>query len=130
MSHADLTPTSPPVTPLLSGRTYDFFKALVTLVLPALGAFYFGLAQIWGFPAGEQVVGSVSLATIFFSVILKVSESSYVKSGAKYDGRVLVDNDPESDRPFLLDLDDSVINTAATKKDLVLKFVDVTPSRE
>ena len=33
--------------PLLSNKTYDWLKYIAQVFLPAVGALYFGLAQIW-----------------------------------------------------------------------------------
>lgn len=85
-------------TPLLSNAAYDRFKALVMLVLPALGTLYFSLAQIWNFPNAEQVVGTLAAITMFLSIFLKVSDRSYNVVGAKYDGSLIVDSsNPDKD---------------------------------
>lgn len=76
--------------PLLSNQRYSQLKFLVTLVLPAFGAFYFGLAGLWGLPAGDQVVGTCALLATFFGVVLKFSEITYDKSDAAYDGEMQV----------------------------------------
>lgn len=61
----------------LSNSVYDKLKHMTQVGFPALGSLYFGLAQIWGFPAGEQVVGSLALITTFFGVILGISSKNY-----------------------------------------------------
>lgn len=81
---------APKTHPLLSNQSYDQLKRLVTLVLPAIGAFYFALAGIWGLPAAEQVVGTVAALTTFFGVVLNVSGRSYNNSDEKYDGQLNV----------------------------------------
>ena len=41
---------------MFSNRIYDILKWIALVVLPAVGTLYFSLAQIWGFPYGEQIV--------------------------------------------------------------------------
>lgn len=64
---------------LLSNTTYDRLKKLVTLVLPAFGALYFGLAGIWDLPKPEEVVGTVAIIATFLGAILGVSSRAYGK---------------------------------------------------
>ena len=40
----------------LSDKVYDTLKWIVTIVLPALSALYWGLSGIWGWLYAEQVV--------------------------------------------------------------------------
>jgi hypothetical protein len=64
----------------MSNETYDIVKWVVMIVLPASGTLYFALSQLWGFPYGEQIVGTVAAVTAFAGVILGVSTSNYKKS--------------------------------------------------
>lgn len=80
---------------LLSNKSYDNLKASATLVLPAVGALYFTLAQIWQLPYGEQVVGTVAAVNTLLGVILGVSSKSYNKN--KYDGVIEVEVNPSLD---------------------------------
>lgn len=61
----------------MSDSTYDFLKSTVELGLPAIGAFYFTLSQIWGFPKGEEVVGTVAAITVLCGVFLALSRKNY-----------------------------------------------------
>ena len=63
----------------LSNTTYDILKWIATLLLPALGTLYFALASIWGFPYGEQIVGTITAVDTFLGVNLGLSTSSYKK---------------------------------------------------
>lgn len=67
----------------LSNRMYDTLKELALTVLPALGTLYFGLASIWGLPAAEQVVGTITAVDTFLAVVLKISGSSYKNAEGK-----------------------------------------------
>ena len=63
----------------ISNDTYDFLRAIADLVLPALGALYFALAGIWGFPYGEQIVGTITAIVAFLDIVLKVLKRNYDK---------------------------------------------------
>lgn len=63
----------------MSDRTYDILKYVAQVVLPAIGTLYFALAGIWGFPYGEQIVGTITAVDTFLGVLLKLSSDSYYK---------------------------------------------------
>ena len=63
----------------MSNRTYDVLKWIAQLLLPALGTLYFALAGIWGFPYGEQIVGTITALDTFLGVILGISTAQYKK---------------------------------------------------
>lgn len=62
---------------LLSNKQYDILKWVAQILLPALGTLYFALAGIWGFPFGEQIVGTITAIDTFLGVILGISSSQY-----------------------------------------------------
>lgn len=62
---------------ILSNKQYDILKWVALVLLPALGTLYFGLAQIWGFPYGEQIVGTITAIDTFLGVILGISNAQY-----------------------------------------------------
>ncbi len=61
----------------MSDKTYDILKYLAQVILPALGTLYFALAGIWGFPYGEQIVGTITAIDTFLGVALKISSDNY-----------------------------------------------------
>ncbi len=63
----------------MSDKVYNVLKWIAQIVLPALGTLYFALAGIWGFPFGEEIVGTITAIDVFLGVILGVSTSSYEK---------------------------------------------------
>lgn len=63
----------------LNNKVYDTLKWIAQYLLPALGTLYFALAGIWGFPYGEQVVGTITAVDIFIGVILGISTMQYTK---------------------------------------------------
>lgn len=73
-------------------KTYDALK-FITLLLPAMGTLYFALSGIWGFPYGEQVVGTLTAIEAFLVAILKISSNNYNGEGTL----IVNTTDPEKD---------------------------------
>lgn len=63
----------------MSNKVYDVLKWVAQILLPALGTLYFALAAIWGLPAAEQIVGTITAVDAFLGVILGISSSNYKK---------------------------------------------------
>lgn len=105
------------IKPMLGDRTYNFMKKLVTVGLPALGALYFALAQIWQLPKAEEVVGSIAAVNTFFGMILGLSSKSYNKINPKYAGEIQIE---ETDEKIVANL---VVNGKAED---ILKFPEAT----
>lgn len=63
----------------MSNKTYDILKYIAQIVLPAVATLYFTLAQIWGLPYAEQVVGTITAIDTFMGVLLKLQSNSYSK---------------------------------------------------
>ena len=61
----------------LNDRTYDVLKWIALYLLPAIGSLYFSLAGIWGFPYGEEIVGTITAIDTFLGVILGISTAQY-----------------------------------------------------
>jgi hypothetical protein len=62
---------------MLSNKAYDILKFIAQIVLPALGTLYFALASIWGFPYGEQIVGTITAVDAFLGALLGISTVQY-----------------------------------------------------
>lgn len=80
----------------LSNSTYDKLKYIAQIVLPAFGALYFGLSEIWGLPYGTEVVGTVTVVDTFLGALLLLSSNRYNESSAKFDGTLNII--PEQDK--------------------------------
>lgn len=63
----------------MNNKTYDVLKYIAQIVLPALGALYFALSQIWGLPYGEEIVGTITALDCFLGAILGISTAVYNK---------------------------------------------------
>lgn len=66
--------------PVISNKTYDVLKWIAQIALPALGTLYAALAVIWGFPYGEQIVGTISAVDVFLGALLGISTAKYNKT--------------------------------------------------
>ena len=63
----------------MSDKVYDILKYIAQIVLPAIGTLYFALANIWGFPYAEQIVGTITAVDAFLGVLLKISSDQYYR---------------------------------------------------
>lgn len=63
----------------MSNKSYDFWKKVAQIYLPALGTLYFALAGIWNLPLAEQVVGTITAVDTFLGIILGISTAEYNK---------------------------------------------------
>ena len=64
---------------MFSNKTYDFLKWVAQIVLPAVGTLYFALANIWGFPYAEEIVGTITAIDAFLGALLGISTAKYNK---------------------------------------------------
>ena len=64
----------------ISNKVYDVLKWVAQYFLPAIGTLYFALSTIWGFPYGEQVVGTITAIDAFLGAILGLSSATYYKN--------------------------------------------------
>ena len=64
----------------MSNKVYDVLEVGRPVpFLPALGTLYFALADVWGLPYGEQVVGTIVAVDTFLGVVLGISTAQYNK---------------------------------------------------
>lgn len=98
-------------------KVYDTLKYIAQIVLPGLGALYFGLADLWNLPEANRVVGTITIVDTFLGLLLKRSSDKYNASDEKFDGSIDV-QETEEKKTFSLDLKDDPENL--DKKDEVL----------
>lgn len=106
---------------LLSNRLYDRLKLIALILLPALGTLYFGLAGIWNLPNAQEVSSTVVVLVTFLGVVIKIGDSTYNKSEAKYDGELVFDESGNAKRV----VQNGVLSD--DKTDILLKVV--TPEK-
>lgn len=63
----------------MKNETYDVLKFIAQILLPAAGTLYFALASIWGFPYGEQIVGTITAVDAFLGTCLGISTKNYYR---------------------------------------------------
>ena len=61
----------------MSNKVYDILKWIAQIGIPAIATLYFALAQIWGFPYAEQIVGTLAAIDTFLGAILGISTAKY-----------------------------------------------------
>ncbi len=61
----------------MTATSYNILKWVTLAFLPASGALYFTLSILWGFPFGEQIVGTVAALTAFMGLLLGVSKARF-----------------------------------------------------
>lgn len=66
---------------MLSNKVYDILKWIAMYLLPALATLYFALSGIWGFPFGEEIVGTLTAIDTFLGIILGISSINYSQRG-------------------------------------------------
>ena len=64
----------------MTNKMYDVLKWIAQFLLPGLGTLYFALSTIWGFPYGEEVVGTITALNVFLGCALGISTASYKKN--------------------------------------------------
>lgn len=63
----------------MNNKVYDTLKWIAQYFLPAVGTLYFALAGIWGFPYGEEIVGTITAIDTFLGVLLGIASTTYHK---------------------------------------------------
>ncbi len=63
----------------MSNKIYDILKWVAMVLLPAVGTLYFALSGIWGFPYGEEIVGTITVIDTFLGALLGISGINYKK---------------------------------------------------
>lgn len=64
----------------LNNKTYDALKWVAQILLPALGALYFLLADLWNLPKVTEVVGTIAAVDTFLGVLLGITAAGYKKT--------------------------------------------------
>lgn len=100
---------------MITGKLYDYLKFLAQIALPALATLYFTLAQIWGLPAAENVVGTIMAVDLFLGVLLGISQVNYAKN-AIGQGDLIVEQDANGQTGMRLALDHTPEELAAKKE--------------
>ncbi len=107
-----------------SNSVYNAIKWVITIALPATGALYYGLAQVWHFPHADDISGTINVLIVFLGMLIGYSTRQYNKYGGGTDGDLNV-NEVDGEKYLSLGVKKSV--EAMTAKDTVsLRVVDNT----
>lgn len=85
---------------IFNDKTYKILKWLVLVALPAVGTFYFAVGNVWGLPAPEQVVATLSAIAACLGSLIGISSRNYAANGRPGEtvGVLRIDStDPEKD---------------------------------
>lgn len=63
----------------ITNKMYDVLKWVAQILLPAVATLYFAIAQIWGLPYGEEIVGTITAIDAFLGALLGISTYQYNK---------------------------------------------------
>lgn len=75
----------------MGSKVYDGLRFFALVVLPAISALYFGLGQVWHFPAIEEVVGSIAVVDAVLGAALSRASKEYFKKATVAEVRVGLD---------------------------------------
>ena len=65
----------------MSNKVYDVLKWIAMVCLPAIATLYLALSGIWGWPYGEEIVGTITAIDTCLGVLLGISSAQYKKQG-------------------------------------------------
>lgn len=69
-----------------SDKTFDLIRFLCEVLVPAIGALYFGLSKIWGLPFGPEVTGTCACIATFLGALVGISRAEYNKNDEEVQG--------------------------------------------
>lgn len=84
----DFTKLKPPIS---------LVKTISYLVLPGYASIYFLLSFVWDFPAVKNVLGVFALISFSLGLYLEFKANHY-------DGQIVVMNDPDGKKTFMLEI--------------------------
>lgn len=64
----------------LNNKAYDILKWIVILLMPAIGALYAGLSEVWDWPMAAEITATLDYIGVFLGVVLGISSANYNKS--------------------------------------------------
>lgn len=69
----------------MNDKLYDILKWIGRYLLPAMGALYFAIAEIWNFPLGPEICATCTALTVALNTLLGISSENYYKNGGDND---------------------------------------------
>jgi hypothetical protein len=116
---------------MLTNKAYNVVKYLITIFLPAVGALYFALAQVWDFNRISGVNGTINAVITFGGLLIGYSTRQYKKTAEAQagapDGDLVVTADPVDGHKYLgLVVNHDSVEAMTTKDQVTLNVVDKT----
>lgn len=74
---------------LMSNKTYDNLKTVVTLDFPLMAVLYAVIALVWDFEHVQAVVVMLAALALLGGILLKIVDGRRDKSEAEYDGEII-----------------------------------------
>jgi hypothetical protein len=63
----------------MTNKTFDVLRTICEVVLPAISAAYFGLADIWGLPMPDKICGTIAVIITFLGAFINVKRKQYAE---------------------------------------------------
>lgn len=104
---------------------YDGLRRTVEFVFPGVGALYFALAELWGLPYANEIVGTLAALAVFGGVLLAMSRKTYNKTG-QYDGEIVPDANEAGELTYRFQLNTDDGAGLLNKDKIVFKGIDQT----
>ena len=103
---------------MFTNDTYDKVKWIAQILLPGIGTLWFTISSIWGFPFGEQILGTITALDLFLGGLLGLSSNSY-----NGDGTMVIDkSDPQKDI-YRMEFNDD-LDSLSDKESVTFKIVN------
>jgi len=92
----------PDVKPYLPQKWYDLFKALSSIVLPALATLILVVGGIWDWSNAEKIAGTITAIAVFLGLLVRSSSQRFQKSTKV--GDVVVETTEEGGLRYSLEI--------------------------
>lgn len=76
---------------IMSDALYNTLKTNTQIYIPALATLYFSLAQLWGLPKAEEIVGTLAAVDVFLGLLLGYSSKKFNERGGHTVGDLVVE---------------------------------------
>lgn len=90
----------------MSKVLYHRLQFVAQILLPVVGTLYFALAEFWGLPAAEQVVGTIVSVDALLGMLLHISTSRYQSASNGTVGGDIIVKELDDKKIFSLELND------------------------
>lgn len=64
---------------MMNNKTYDIFKWIAIIVMPALSTLVSVVFEIWSIPYGAEIAQTITALATFLGAVLMVSNAKYIK---------------------------------------------------